>query len=216
MVIAIDGPAGAGKSSVARAVAKQLGLRYVDTGAMYRALALAALEREVDPDDASAVAELAARLDLHVTEDAVLVDGRDVTDRIRDSEVSRLAAQVARHEGVRRALVGLQRDAAASGDVVMEGRDIGSFVLPSAGLKVFLTASLQERARRRCRQLGQSETPERLAELAAAIEERDAADRSRPASPLVQAPGAVVVDTTGLTEDEVVETISHLARERGG
>lgn len=216
MIIAIDGPAGAGKSSVARAVAKRLGLRYVDTGAMYRALAVAALEREIDPDHGEAVAELAARLDLQVTEDSVLVDGRDVTGRIRDSDVSRLAAQVARHDGVRRALVELQRNTAASGAVVMEGRDIGSFVLPGADLKVFLTASLQERARRRCRQLGEEETPERLAELAAAIEARDAADRSRLSSPLVQAPGAVVVDTTGVAEDEVVELISDLARERRG
>lgn len=212
MVVAIDGPAGAGKSSVARAVAGRLGLRYVDTGAMYRALALVALEQDVDPDDAEAVGELAARLDLQVEEDRVFVDGRDVSARIRAGDVSEVAARVARHEAVRRALVELQRDIAASGHVVMEGRDIGSFVLPHADLKVFLTASLQERARRRCRQLGETETPERLAELASSIEARDEADRSRLASPLVQAPGAVVVDTTGLSEDEVVHLISELAR----
>lgn len=212
MVVAIDGPAGAGKSSVARAVANRLGLRYVDTGAMYRALALAALDRDLDPDDGVALGELAARVDLQFEEDGVFLDGRDVTARIRRSDISGVAAQVARHEGVRRALVELQREMAASGDVVMEGRDIGSFVLPDADLKVFLTASLQERARRRCRQLGETETPQRLADLAASIEQRDAADRSRVASPLVQAPDAVVVDTTELREDEVVDLIANLAR----
>lgn len=213
-VIAIDGPAGAGKSSVARAVAERLGLRYVDTGAMYRALALAALDRGIDPDDAGAVGEMASGLDLHVGHDTVTLDGRDVSARIRGAEVTVAAARVARHEQARRALVELQRAAAAEGDVVMEGRDIGSFVLPHADLKVFLTASLEERARRRCRQLGEPENTGRLAELAVSIEARDEADRSRTASPLVEARDAVVVDTTGLDEEAVVDAIADLALRR--
>lgn len=212
-VIAIDGPAGAGKSSVARAVATRLGLRYLDTGAMYRAVALAALDRGIDPNDAEAVRDLVEVLDLGIEKDSISVDGTDVTARIRGAEVTGAAAQVARHEAVREALVRLQRQIASGGQVVMEGRDIGSAVLPDADVKVFLTASLEERARRRCRQLGEEETPERVAELVASIEERDEADRTRAASPLVQTDDAVVIDTTGLTEGQVVERIAALASE---
>lgn len=212
MKIAIDGPAGAGKSSVAQAVAKELGLRYLDTGAMYRAVALAALERGIDPGDEGLVGKLTRELDLQVTRAGVTVDGSDVATRIRSSDVTRAAAQVARHPAVREALVVLQRRAATDDDVVMEGRDIGSAVLPDADLKIFLTASLDERARRRCRQAGDEATPDRLAELARAIQERDAADRSRAASPLIEATDAIVIDTTALSEETVVQLIADLAR----
>jgi cytidylate kinase len=212
-VVAIDGPAGAGKSSVARAVAIRLGLRYLDTGAMYRAVALAALDRGIDPSDADAAHGLVGALDLRIEKESVFVDGIDVTARIRGAEVTGAAAQVARHQAVRRALVRLQRQIASGGQVVMEGRDIGSAVLPDAEVKVFLTASLEERARRRCRQLGEEETPERVAALVVSIDERDEADRSRAASPLVQADDAVVIDTTGLTEEQVVDRIAALATE---
>ena len=215
MKIAIDGPAGAGKSSVAKAVARELGLRYLDTGAMYRAVALAALESGIDPDDERLVGELTTGLDLEVTRAGVTLGGAEVEARIRRADVTRAAAQVARHPAVREALVALQRRAAAAGDVVMEGRDIGSAVLPDADLKIFLTAALDERARRRSRQAGDEATPERLEELTRAIEERDAADRSRAASPLIQASDAVVIDTTALTEPAVVELIADLARRLG-
>jgi cytidylate kinase len=210
-VVAIDGPAGAGKSSVARAVSIRLGLRYLDTGAMYRAVALAALDRGIDPNDADAVHGLVEALDLRIEKDSISVDGTDVTARIRGAEVTGAAARVARHEAVRRALVRLQRQIASGGQVVMEGRDIGSAVLPDADVKVFLTASLEERARRRCRQLGEEETDQRVAALVVSIDERDEADRSRAASPLVQADDAVVIDTTGLTEEQVVDRIAALA-----
>lgn len=214
MVIAIDGPAGAGKSSVASAVAERLGLRYLDTGAMYRALGLAVLDRGLDPSDPGAVAAVAHRVDLRLERDAVLVDGVDVSDRIRTADVTRAAAQVAQHERAREVLLRIQRDAAGRGDVVMEGRDIGTTVVPDADLKIFLTASLRERARRRCRQLGQEETAERMAELEASIKARDEADRTREVSPLTQAPDAVVIDTTGLAEEDVIERIGSLAAER--
>ena len=214
MVIAIDGPAGAGKSSVARAVAARLGLRYLDTGAMYRALALAVLERGLDPSDPRAVETVADGVDLRLEGGTVLLDGADVADRIRTSAATRAAAQVAQHERAREVLSHIQRTAAAQGDVVMEGRDIGTMVAPDADLKIFLTASLRERALRRCRQLGEEETAERLAELEVSIEERDEADRTREASPLVQAADAVVIDTTGLSQEEVIARIDALAAER--
>lgn len=214
MVIAIDGPAGAGKSSVARAVAKRLGLRYLDTGALYRALGVAVLDRGADPSDPRVVEEVADDVDLRLDRGAVLLDGVDVSDRIRTAEVTRAAAQVAQHERAREVLLAIQRDAALRGDVVMEGRDIGTTVAPDADLKIFLTASLQERARRRCRQLGQEETAERMTELEASIAARDEADRTREASPLVQAEDAVVIDTTGLSQDEVIDRIEALAVER--
>lgn len=216
MVIAIDGPAGAGKSSVSRAVAERLGLRYLDTGAMYRALGLAVLDRGLDPSDPSAVDTIAGSVDLRLEGGVVLVDGVDVSDRIRTPAATRAAARVAQHGRAREALVDIQREAAAKGGVVMEGRDIGTTVVPDADLKVFLTASLQERAQRRCRQLGEEETPERMAELEASIEARDEADRTREASPLVQADDAIVIDTTGLSQEEVIGRITALAAERRG
>lgn len=214
MVIAIDGPAGAGKSSVARAVAERLGLRYLDTGAMYRALALAVLESSLDPSDPVAVGSVADSVELRLQGENVLLDGADVSDRIRSAPVTSAAAQVAQHERAREVLSRIQRDAALQGDVVMEGRDIGTMVAPNADLKIFLTASLRERALRRCRQLGDVETPERLVEFEETIAARDEADRTRAASPLVQAADAVVLDTTGSSQEEVIARIVALAEER--
>ncbi|MBW3594631.1 MAG: (d)CMP kinase [Actinobacteria bacterium] len=210
--VAIDGPAGAGKSTVARAVADALGFTYVDTGAMYRAIALRALERGIDPADAGAAAELASSVDLTLRDGGVYVDGRDVTGSIRSADVTRSSAQIATHAGVRAALVEMQRRMASAVDVVMEGRDIGTHVLPNAPVKVFLTASLDERAHRRAREVGADDGE--LDALRTAISERDEVDRGRVVSPLAQAPDAVVIDTTGRSVDEVVAEIVDLVTER--
>ena len=203
--IAIDGPAGAGKSTVARAVAARLGYRYVDTGAMYRALALAAIERGVD--DSPALADLASSIVLGSRDGRTLLDGADVTERIRAADVTAKVSTVAAHPEVRTALVAHQRRVAAAENVVMEGRDIGSAVLPDAPLKVFLSASLEERARRRALEMGEASE-----DVKAAIGERDLADSRRAASPLIRADDAVHIDTTGRTIDEVVDEIVELAR----
>ena len=213
--IAIDGPAGAGKSSVARAVADRLGFRYLDTGAMYRAVALAAAERGVGSDDATGLAALVASLELDAGPDAITIEGRDVTEEIRSARVTEDAARVARHPAVREALVGLQRRLASQGDVVMEGRDIGTEVLPDAEVKIYRTASLDERARRRCRQVGLPETDENLTRLRTDIERRDESDRTRATSPLRRAEDAVVVDTTELDAQQVIDAIVEVAERAG-
>jgi cytidylate kinase len=199
MVIAIDGPAGAGKSSVARAVAKELGFRYLDSGAMYRSVALAALEQGAEPGD------VAPRLRIEVG-DRVLLNGRDVTDEIRTPRVSEAASHAAAEPAVRAAMVAEQRRLLGSGDWVAEGRDIGAVVAPHAEVKVFLTASAQERARRRGGELGVD-----VETVLAAQAIRDERDQTREHSPLKPAPGAVVLDTTDLPLPEVVRRIVELA-----
>lgn len=199
-VIAIDGPAGAGKSTVARAVAKALAWGYLDSGAMYRSVALAARRRGVEP---SAIAG-EVRID---PGERVLLDGEDVTDQIRAPEISEAASQAAADPAVREAMVAEQRRLLQAGDWVVEGRDIGTVVAPDADLKVFLTADAQERARRRARERG-DEVAGVLAELAI----RDKRDRSREHSPLRAAPGAVELDTTGLSIDQAVARIVGLVR----
>jgi CMP/dCMP kinase len=201
MVIAIDGPAGAGKSTVARAVAERLGFTYLDTGAMYRAVALASAGRE------ERAAEIAGRADIRVG-DRVLLDGRDVTDAIRSPEVSAGASRVAADPGVRAALVRMQQEIVEEGDWVAEGRDIGSVVAPDAAVKVFLTATPEERARRRAAQTG-TDAEQVLREQA----ERDERDASADRTVLEPAVDAVPVDTTGLSLDEVVAQIETLAVE---
>jgi CMP/dCMP kinase len=196
MVVAIDGPAGAGKSTVARAVARALGFTYLDSGAMYRCVALAA---DRDPE----------ALDIAFDGDRVLLDGRDVTAGIRTAEVSERASQVAADPRLRAAMVAKQRELMASGDWVAEGRDIGTVVAPGAEVKVFLTASPQERARRRAAERGE-DLQAVLAEQAI----RDERDSKRAHSPLVAADDAVEVDTTGLSIDEVVAKIADLVATR--
>jgi CMP/dCMP kinase len=203
MVVAIDGPAGAGKSTVARALARVLGFTYLDSGAMYRAAALALLER------GGAASEAAERADIQLGE-RVLLDGRDVTAEIRTPEVSEAASRVAANPKVRRALAAKQRDLLAAGDWVAEGRDIGTVIAPDAAVKVFLTASAEERARRRAAELG--------ADVEAVLRDqalRDAQDSTREHSPLQLAPGAVELDTTGLDVDEVVARIVELVERAG-
>jgi len=196
VLIAIDGPAGAGKSTVARAVADALGFTYLDSGAMYRCVALAELRGAPDPE--------ACAIGLAGT---VTLDGEDVTDAIRTSEVSARASQVAARPEVRVALVAKQRELIAAGDYVAEGRDIGTVVAPDAELKVFLTASPEERARRRAAELG-VDAEQVLAEQ----RQRDARDETREHSPLQAAPDAVPVDTTGLSVGEVTQRIVELAK----
>jgi CMP/dCMP kinase len=203
-VVAIDGPAGAGKSTVARALAHRLGFTYLNTGAMYRAVALAADERGVDP------AEIAGSLNIEPGE-RILLDGRDVTDEIRTPAVSEAASRAAADPAVRRAIVAEQRRLLGSGDWVAEGRDIGTVVAPDAKLKVFLTADPTERARRRAAELGVDP-----ATVLAEQTIRDERDRTRAHSPLAPADGAVEVDTTALTLEEVVERIAALVRSANG
>jgi cytidylate kinase len=210
MVIAIDGPAGAGKSTVARAVAAALGFTYLDSGAMYRCVALAALELRADLDDGGAMATLSRSLGIGLDGARVELDGRDVSAAIRTPQVSEAASRVSVHPGVREAMVAEQRRLIESGRYVAEGRDIGTVVNPEAPLKVFLTASEQERARRRAAQMG-----EREAAVLAAQRDRDERDETREHGALRPAPDAVEIDTTGLSQDEVVARVVAFARERG-
>jgi CMP/dCMP kinase len=224
LLIAIDGPAGAGKSTVARALARELGFTYLDTGAMYRCVALAAIERggESPLDDGEQLARLADELHIELVSGdtepdiskgqkngRVLINGRDVTEAIRAPEVSEAASRVAAVSSVREAMVASQRELIAAGDWVAEGRDIGTVVAPDAELKVFLTASPQERARRRAAQLG-ADPQAVLAEQTI----RDERDASREHSPLQAATDAMTLDTTGLTLQQVVERIASWASER--
>jgi cytidylate kinase len=210
MVIAIDGPAGAGKSTVARGLAAELGFTYLDSGAMYRCVALAALRRGVDPGDPGAVAELAASIAISLDQGSVTLDGEDVSAEIREPAVSEASSRVSVHPGVREALVARQRELIAAGRYVAEGRDIGTVVSPDSPLKVFLTASAEERARRRAAQTGED-----TAAVLAAQRERDRRDETREHSALRAAADAVEIDTTGLGQDEVVARLAALAAERG-
>lgn len=210
MVIAIDGPAGAGKSSVARAVARALGFTYLDSGAMYRCVALAAIERGADLDDDGAMGEVARLLEIGFEGDRVAIGDRDVGAAIREAATTEASSRVSVHPQVREAMVARQRQMIAAGRFVAEGRDIGTVVSPGAPLKVFLTASAEERARRRAAQTGEG-----VAAVLAAQRERDERDETREHSALRPAPDAVQIDTTALSLDEVVEQVVALARERG-
>jgi cytidylate kinase len=210
MVIAIDGPAGAGKSTVARALAAELGFTYLDSGAMYRCVALAALRRGANLDDAEAMAQLAGSIAISLEGERVGLDGEDVSTAIREPEVSEASSRVSVHPGLREAMVAGQRELIAAGRYVAEGRDIGTVVSPDSPLKVFLTASPEERARRRATQTGDDPTAVLAAQL-----ERDRRDETREHSALRAAADAVEIDTTGLGQDEVVARIAALAAERG-
>jgi cytidylate kinase len=209
MVIAIDGPAGAGKSSVARAVANALGYTYLDSGAMYRCVALAAVEAGAGLDDAAALGALARGLTIGLDGERVELNGHDVSAAIRTPQVTEAASRVSVHPAVREAMVAEQRRLIATGRYVAEGRDIGTVVSPDAPLKVFLTASDEERARRRAGQTGEDEVA-----VLAAQRERDERDSTREHSALRAAADAVEIDTTGLSLDEVVAGVVALARER--
>ena len=222
MIIAIDGPAGSGKSSVAKSVAARLGFKYLDTGAMYRAVAFRALQTGIDPSDGDAVAGIVASAPIeftHVEGDpfpvGVSIAGIDVTREIRTPAVDDAVSAVARLGAVREAMVAQQRTHAAAENIVVEGRDIGTVVFPDAELKIFLTASAEERARRRSAQQAENGIASDTAGVHEAILRRDTADSTRDISPLTPADDAVVLDTTDLTFDQVVDAVCGIALERG-
>ena len=218
MIVAIDGPAASGKSTVARALARQHGLAYLDTGAMYRAVAVEAQNRGMDLEDGAALTALADEVCITFEHEAgsamptkVLVDGRDVTSEIRSPEADIAVSPVSAVAGVREAMVEQQRRIAATCDhIVLEGRDIGTVVFPDADVKVFLTASTHERARRRTIDMAVRGVEMTCDEVQANLESRDAYDSNRQASPLCCAPDAIQIDTTGMTIDEVVDAIGAL------
>jgi cytidylate kinase len=212
-IVAIDGPAGAGKSTVAKGVARALGFFHLDTGAMYRALTHKALTAGVDPTDASALAALArgTQMTFH---DGLMIDGAPPGPEIRTPRVSRAVSTVSAHPSVRRELVRRQREMLSGGGCVVEGRDIGTVVFPRAPLKVFLTASIDERARRRHKDLERGGTPMPLHELKEEITQRDALDSTRAFSPLTPAPDAVILDSSTMAPREVIAEVVRLARQK--
>jgi cytidylate kinase len=211
LIVAIDGPSGAGKGTVARAVAARLGYRHVDTGAMYRAVAWRALHDGVAVTDEAAVAAIGERATFDLEHGRIAIDGHDVAAAIRTPEIDAAAAAVARHPAVRRVLVARQRALGKHGGVVMEGRDIGTVVFPDADLKIYLDASPDERARRRATDPAHAASKSTiLTEVATALAERDKSDSTRAASPLAVAPDAVVIDTTGLPIADVIDRVTAL------
>jgi len=217
LIIAIDGPSGAGKGTIARAVAKRLGFHHIDTGAMYRALAWKALHDAVDLSDEAAVAALAQRAEFDVSDGRVRVNGHDVATAIRTPDMDVAASAVARHPRVRDTLIARQRAYGVQGGIVMEGRDIGTVVFPAADVKIFLDASPEERARRRATDPAHSSGTGAAAiqEVALALAERDRLDRTRATSPLAAAGDAVEIDTTRLSIDEAVEKVMEVVKGKG-
>jgi cytidylate kinase len=220
MIIAIDGPAGSGKSTVARGLARRLGFTYLDSGAMYRAVTLAALEQGADLNDGAALGRLASATEIELRDRAddnvhVLLNGRDVSDEIRTPRVTGASSQVAAHREVRQALLAKQHAQIAAGDWVVEGRDIGTVVAPDAAIKVFLTAAPAERARRRAAELRRRGIEAEAEDVHRAIEQRDRLDSTRSAAPLRAADDAVTIDTTGIDADQVIERVAGLAEQAG-
>ena len=207
LTIAIDGPSGAGKGTVARAVAHALGYRHVDSGAMYRAVGWKALKDGIRIDDEAALEALAERSRIVVTDSRIAIDDTDVTREIRTPAIDRAAASVARLPSVRSVLVRQQRELGAGGGIVMEGRDIGTVVFPDADVKVYLDASPEERARRRANDPAHAGMPAAVSDVAKMLTERDRSDSTRTASPLYAAPDAVVVDTTDKSVEQVVADV---------
>ena len=217
--VAIDGPSGAGKSTLARALAKELGFVYVDTGAIYRSVGYYAYQRGIDPADGAAVEELLPEVQLEMVyrEDGLqhmILNGEDVTKEIRLPEISMYASRVSAIPAVRAFLMDMQRDMARTHSVIMDGRDIGTVVLPQADVKLFLTASAEDRARRRCLELEERGTPEPYEKLLEEMQERDRNDSSRSAAPLRPAEDAVILDTTGNTFQQSFDLLLQTIKER--
>ena len=217
--IAIDGPAGAGKSTIARAVAKELGYVYIDTGAMYRAVGLYVLKKKIELSDEKKIVEALSLLDISLSYDDegvqhVLLNGEDVSSAIRTERVSEAASVVSQYKAVREKLVALQQALAKRTSVVMDGRDIASKVLPDADTKIYLTASVEERSRRRARELQEKGEPCNIKAVEKDIEERDYRDMHRAQSPLVRVEDAVLVDSSDLTIDETIDRILDIAMKR--
>ena len=216
--VGIDGPVGAGKSTVADAVAAKLGILHLDTGAMYRALGLTALRRNMDVQDEQAIVALCNSLNFAVTHEAdgqhTFVEGEDVTGLIRTQEVGMAASTVSRYADVRKAMVRLQQKLASETDMLLDGRDICTTVLPNATAKIYLTASAEERARRRFLELQKKNSSETFEQVLEEVIKRDEQDMNRPVEPLRQAEDAVLVDSTNLTFDEVVDTILKIVEEK--
>jgi cytidylate kinase len=223
MIIVLDGPAASGKSTVARELAKRLKANYLDTGAIYRAITWKALKNGIDTQDELALERLAKSSDIQIAgkitdgiQSKVFIDGEDVSDKIRMPEVSANVSNVSKFTGVRKALLPIQREVAEAGDLVADGRDLGTVVFPDAELKIFLTASAVERAKRRRRDLLVGGHKVKLKELERLIARRDAMDSSRTISPLVKAKDAKSINTTGKTVDEVVDAIIKLTKVKSG
>jgi len=214
MIVTIDGPAGAGKSTVAKALARRLGFRYLDTGATYRAVALAGLRHDVDWSRGDQLARLAEQVEIKLCGDRVLIDGEDVTDAVRSSEVTAVTRFAADNPAIRQLLVELQRQAATGQNVVTEGRDQGSVVFPDAACKFFLTASPQERARRRVGDFRTQGEPQPMDAVLADLNRRDREDAARPVGPLVQPDDAIEVATDGLSVEDVVSRLEAIVRQR--
>jgi len=213
LVIALDGPSGAGKGTVARALADELGFRHVDSGAMYRAIGWKALRDRLPLDDENAISQLAERSHIEIANGRVTVDDFDVTREIRTPEIDRAAASVARLPKVRAVLVQRQRELGVGGGIVMEGRDIGTVVFPHADVKIYLDASPEERARRRAQDPAHSGGPTAVAEVKTMLSQRDESDRTRSVSPLYAAADATVIDTTGRSVSEVVQDVLRVVQD---
>ena len=218
IAVAVDGPAGAGKSSISKIVAKKLGYLYIDTGAMYRSVTWAVLHNHIDVNNQKAVEALLPELDLtmEASDDSckVFIAGQDVTDYIRTPQVNNAVSIVASYKGVRQYLVERQRLMAEAGGVILDGRDIGSVVLPDAELKIYLTASVEARAMRRYLEVKGTSNEQTLEDIKDSVMQRDDMDKNRKESPLIQVEDAVLVDSSDMTFDETVEHILHLIQER--
>ncbi len=218
IAVAVDGPAGAGKSSISKIVAKKLGYLYIDTGAMYRSVTWAVLHNHIDVNNQTAVEALLPELDLtmEASDDSckVFIAGQDVTDFIRTPQVNNAVSIVASYKGVRQYLVERQRLMAEAGGVILDGRDIGSVVLPNAELKIYLTASVEARAMRRYLEVKGTVNEQTLEDIKESVMQRDDMDKNRKESPLIQVEDAVLVDSSEMTFDETVERILHLVQER--